>query len=163
MTQFPCIYIKQLLYFKYMLLLLWQIPKGVYPGSASRLDDYKDRTLQTFIVKYFWLTWPIQWHISKLVLSVVVFLVRLCLKKSGWERLSGNWMNNIRFDQYLLLTCDLIKLKMVKMVSPYDLFMLHIWPVRFTYQTWKYIQYPSIYDTDCTCVHMFDKAVYCFW
>lgn len=27
-------------------------------------------------------------------------------------------MNNIRFDQYLLLTCDLIK--MVKMVSPYD-------------------------------------------
>lgn len=27
---------------------------------------------------------------------------------------------NIRFDQYLLLACDLIKIKMVKMVSPYD-------------------------------------------
>lgn len=28
-------------------LLLWQIPKGVYSGSSSRLDHHKDRTLQT--------------------------------------------------------------------------------------------------------------------
>lgn len=36
--------------------LIWQIPKGVHEGCASRLDHYQDRALQAFGLKWFWLS-----------------------------------------------------------------------------------------------------------
>lgn len=55
-------------------------------------------------------------------------------------------MNNVRFDQYLLLTCDL---KKIKMVSPYDQSFHATYLTCALYLSDLEIQFP--------CVHMFEK------
>lgn len=57
-------------------------------------------------------------------------------------------MNNVRFDQYLLLTCDL---KKIKMVSPYDQ------SFHATYLTCAL--YLSDLEIQFLCVHMFSKMI----
>lgn len=59
-------------------------------------------------------------------------------------------MNNVRFDQYLLLTCDL---KKIKMVSPYDQSFHATYLTCALYLSDLEIQFGN------TCVHMFSKMI----